>query len=83
MWGSAASVCTCVATTRAPLCTLQCRPPPRARQFQGRWGPRRHACSCAATDALQISHDNALDTRPYEHMLKVLGDKKQPNGCSV
>ncbi|KAL4458965.1 hypothetical protein ABPG75_013830 [Micractinium tetrahymenae] len=30
-----------------------------------------------------ISHDNALDMRPYEHMLKVLGQKKQRNGCTV
>lgn len=33
---------------------------------------------------LQIGHDNALDMRPYSHMVKkILGDKRQPNGCTV
>ncbi|PRW60034.1 hypothetical protein C2E21_1569 [Chlorella sorokiniana] len=30
-----------------------------------------------------ISHDNALDELPYELMMRVLGDKTQPNGCPV
>ncbi len=42
-----------------------------------------HASLHALLAVLQISHDNALDMRPYEHMLKVLGQKKQRNGCTV
>ena len=30
-----------------------------------------------------ISHDNALDALPYELMMRVLGNKTQPNGCPV
>lgn len=30
-----------------------------------------------------ISHDNALDAMPYELMMRVLGNKTQPNGCPV
>lgn len=31
----------------------------------------------------QISHDNALDSLPYELVMGVLGNKSQANGCNV
>lgn len=41
-------------------------------------------CAChPAPQPPQISHDNALDSLPYELLMGVLGNKSQANGCNV
>ena len=32
---------------------------------------------------MQLSHDNALDSLPFNVMQKVLGNSTQANGCNV